>query len=262
MWTKRSRDPKSENGVGKEHSDPGFDFCHHWTVNIQEYVPGTIWLMPYPVSLGGARFEARMTIIRLGDGSLVVHSPGPLDDVVRDWVHTLGRVVVILAPGNFHHLHVEAWQRAFPDAATWICPGVERRARALRFDGVLGEQLPASMQTEFEQALVRGRLMAEVALLHRPTRTLLLVDLVERFGDDTPNVNRMLRACMKLLGMWNRPALAPEYRIAGWQNRDTARAMLERILAWDFERVVIAHGDLVECDAKAVLRRAWRRTLT
>jgi hypothetical protein len=230
-------------------------------VNIQEYVPGTIWLMPYPVSLGGARFEARMTVIRLDDGALVVHSPGPLDDAVREWACTLGRVAIILAPGNFHHLHVAAWQRAFPRAGTWICPGVERRAPALRFDGVLGECLPASMQGAFEQVLVRGRLMSEAALLHRPTRTLLLVDLVERFGDHTPNVNWMLRACMKLFGMWNRPALAPEYRVGGWQDRATARSALESILAWEFDRVVIAHGDLVERDAKALLRRAWRATL-
>lgn len=231
-------------------------------VNTQEFISRTIWLMPYPVSLGGARFEARMTIVRLGDGSLVVHSPGPLDAGVRDWMLTLGRVAVILAPGNFHHLHVAACQRAFPDAETWICPGVERRDRALRFDGVLGEQLPAPMRAEFEQVFVRGRLMAEVALLHRPTRTLLLVDLVERFGDHTPNVNWMLRTSMKLFGMWNRPTLAPEYRIAGWKDRAAARTALERILAWDFERVVIAHGDPVECDAKAVLRQAWRATLT
>lgn len=218
--------------------------------------------MPYPVALGGARFEARMTIIRLNDGSLVVHSPGPLDAAVRDGILALGRVAVIVAPGNFHHLHVAACQRVFPDAETWICPGVERRERSLRFDGVLGEQLPAAMQREFEQAFVGGRLMAEVALLHRPTRSLLLVDLVERYGDDTPNVNWLMRGCWKLFGLWNRPALAPEYRIAGWKDRAAAREALERILAWDFERVVIAHGNLVERDAKAVLRRAWRATLT
>jgi hypothetical protein len=61
--------------------------------------------------------------------------------------------------------------------------------------------------------------------------------------------------------MWNRPALAPEYRFAGWKNSATARAALERVLAWDFEGVVIAPGDLIESDAKAVLRQAWRSTL-
>ena len=230
-------------------------------MEMLEYVPGTLWLLPYPVRLGGARFEARTTIVRLGDGALVVHSPGPLDDTVRDWIRTLGRVVLVLAPGNFHHLHVSAWQHGFPDAATWICPGVDRRAPALRFDGVLGARLPAPMQDSFSQMLERARLMSEVALLHRPTRTLLLVDLVEWFGDDTPGVNWLLRAGMKLAGMWNRPTPAPEYRIGGWRDRAVARASLERILAWDFERVVIAHGALIERNAKAVLRQAWKATL-
>lgn len=230
-------------------------------MDLHEYVPGTIWLMPYPVSLGGARFEARMTLVRMGDGTLMVHSPGPIDAGVRERIHALGDVALILAPGNFHHLHVAACQRAFPDAATWICPGVERRAPALRFDGVLGRELPAAMQPGFDQEFVRGRLVAEVALLHRPTRTLLLVDLLERFGDATPNVNGVLRACCKLIGIWNRPALGPEYRLFGWGDRAAARAALERILAWDARRVVIAHGGLVESDVAAILRQAWRAAL-
>ena len=202
-----------------------------------------------------------MTIVRLGDGRLVIHSPGPLDAGAGEWIRSLGRVAVILVPGNFHHLHAAECQRAFPDAATWICPGVERRDPALRFDGVLGQALPKAMQPGFEQVFVRGRLMAEVALLHRPTGTLLLVDLLERFGDATPNVNGVLRACSKLMGMWNRPALGPEYRLFGWTDRATARAALERILAWNARRVVIAHGDLVDNDPAAVLRQAWRTAL-
>ncbi len=230
-------------------------------MELCEYVPGAIWLMPYPISLAGTRFEARMAIVRLSDGALVVHSPGPLDDAVREQILGLGRVAVIVAPGTLHHLHLAACQRAFPNAETWICPGVERKQPALHFDGVLGEQLPPSMSADFEQALVRGRAIAEVALLHRSSGTLLLVDLLERFGDHTPNLNWMLRALWKLLGTWNRPTVAPEYRFGGFSDRAAARAALERILGWDFERVLIAHGDLVERDAKDVLRRAWRATL-
>jgi hypothetical protein len=56
------------------------------------------------------------------------------------------------------------------------------------------------------------------------------------------------------------PGPAPEYRF-GWRDRAAARAALEWIVAWDFERIVVAHGDLIEHDAKAVARRAWRRDL-
>ena len=230
-------------------------------VAFRAWLPGSIWLASYPIRYMGARFEARTTVVRLGDGSLLVHSPGPMDDATRGELAALGRVAVIVAPGNFHHLHVAACQRAFPGAETWVCPGVEQKQPALRVDGILGERLPPPMAADFEQALVRGgRIMREVALLHRPSRTLLLVDVLERFGDETPGLNWAVRACWKLLGTWNEPTPAPEYRF-GWHDRAAARASLERILAWDFDRIVIAHGDLVERDAKVVARRAWRSIL-
>ena len=38
-----------------------------------------------------------------------------------------------------------------------------------------------------------------------------------------------------------------------------AKASLETVLCWGFERITMAHGDVVEAEAKEVLRRAcWR----
>ena len=229
-------------------------------MDVRELVRDQIWLAAYPVSLAGARFEARMTLVRRSDGALVVHSPGPVDDSLRARIEAIGRVAVIVAPGNFHHLHVASCQRAFPQAETWICPGVERKQPALRYDGFLGDSPPACLVADFELAGVFGRLMSEVAMLHAPSRTLLLVDLIENIGDETPRINWLLKACWKLLGMWNVPTPAPEYRF-GWRHRAAAHAALEKIVAWDFERIVIAHGDLIEHDAKAIAARAWRRYL-
>ena len=57
-----------------------------------------------------------------------------------------------------------------------------------------------------------------------------------------------------------RPTPAPEYRMS-WGDRATVRATMQRILAWDFERIVVAHGALIDEGAKAVARRAWRAVL-
>jgi hypothetical protein len=230
-------------------------------VELREFVRDQIWLATYPVRLGGARFEARMTLARRSDGALVVHSPGPVDEAMRVRIEEIGRVAVIVAPGDFHHLHIAACQRAFPRAETWICPGVERKQPALHYDGFLGSSAPPCLASDFTFAGVFGRLMCEVAMFHRSSRSLFLVDLIENFGDETPGVNWMLKAWWKLFGMWNAPGPAPEYRIGGWRDRASARAALEKIVAWDFERIVIAHGDLIERDAKTIARRAWRRYL-
>ncbi|MEP7050557.1 MAG: hypothetical protein ABJB12_09405 [Pseudomonadota bacterium] len=229
-------------------------------MDLCELVRDQIWIGAYPVTLAGTRFDARMTLARRSDGALIVHSPGPMDDATRARIDAVGPVAAIVAPGNFHHLHVASCQRAFPEAETWICPGVERKQPTLHYDGLLGDSPPPCLAVDFALAGVFGRLMSEVAMLHRPSRTLLLVDLIENIGDNTPRIGWTLKALWKIFGMWNVPQPAPEYRF-GWRDRAQASGALAKVVAWDFERVVIAHGDLIEHDAKATVQRAWQRYL-
>ena len=80
----------------------------------------------------------------------------------------------------------------------------------------------------------------------------------ENITDSTPNVNWQLKLWWKaVFHMWNHPKPAPEYQL-GWKDKTAARKSLKRILQWDFERIVIAHGDLIETDAKATALEAWR----
>jgi hypothetical protein len=97
-------------------------------------------------------------------------------------------------------------------------------------------------------------------LWHRASRTVIAVDLVEHFRDETPGMNWVMRSYVKLFGMWNKARPAPELR---WMTRDraAARIAIEKILAWDFDRMVIAHGELFERGAKDALREAWRFVL-
>jgi hypothetical protein len=41
------------------------------------------------------------------------------------------------------------------------------------------------------------------------------------------------------------------------RDRAAARRSLERILAWDFERVVVAHGAVLESGGREALRAAY-----
>lgn len=229
--------------------------------SLEELVPGAIWLREYAVRLGGARFNSRMAIVRLRGDRIVLHSPCAFDEALAAEVSALGSVAAIVAPGNFHSLHVGSCQRAFPGAATWICPGTEQRAKNLRFDHVLGDEAPALWADELGQVVLRGtRLMREVAFFHRASRTLLLVDLVENFTSATQGTNALLRILFRAVGMWNVAKPAPEYRF-GRSDKALVRASLERILAWDFERVILAHGDLIDRDAKEIVTRAWSSLL-
>lgn len=229
--------------------------------SLEVFVPDALWLRDYFVSLGGARVNARMTVIKLRSGEILVHSPCAFDEALGAEVAALGRVAGIIAPGNFHWLHVRSCQEAFPDAVTYICPGVEKRAKSLEFDVVLGDEAPPLWAGELSQVALQGpRIMREVAFLHHASKTLILVDLVENVTPATPGVNWVLRVFFRAIGMWNQPSPAPEYRVA-WGDEARVRQGLERILAWDFERVILSHGDLITRDAKQVVTRAWRKIL-
>ena len=203
-----------------------------------------------------------MTVIRLASGELMLHSPCNITTAMAKEISTLGPVAHIVAPGNFHHMYVATAQAAFPRAKTWICPGIERRRRSLKYDGLLGDVAPVDWAGEIDQALVHGtRIMREVAMFHRASRTLILVDLIENFTDATPHTGGGLKFWFKyVFRMWNNPRPAPEYRM-GWSDRQAAAKSLRHILGWDFHRIVLSHGDLIERAAREVAIKAWVRIL-
>lgn len=232
-------------------------------MELIEHTPGEIWLVEYPVHYSGLDFSARMTVIRLPDGNLMLHSPCEIDSVLVQQLQDLGPVAHIIAPGSYHYFHVATAQGAFPEAETWICPGIERKMPQMEFDWFLSDTSPPEWQDTLDQCLVRGnRFMWEVAFFHRPSQTLLLVDLIENIGDATPGTDWKLKLWWKaVFHMWNSPKPAPEYQL-GWKDKKAAKASLERILEWDFSRIIISHGDNIDADAKQAAREAWKTPLS
>ena len=226
---------------------------------LKEFVPDQVWLQDYPIHFAGCDFNARMSVIRLPNSSLLLHSPCEIDSQTKKAISGLGDVAYIVAPGSYHHLHISSAQPAFPQAETYICPGIERKRPEIDFDWFLADQPPEDWADTLDQVLVRGnKYIWEVAFLHKPSWTLLLVDLIENITDQTPNVNWLLKLWWKVVfQMWDHPKPAPEYQL-GWKDKAAARKSLKRILDWDFERVIMSHGDLIDTDARAIVQEAWK----
>lgn len=231
--------------------------------DLFEYKADTIWIKEYPVRYAGTHFSSRMTITRLSNGKLFLHSPCEIDKATKAAIESLGHVEFIVAPGSYHYLHVASAQKAFPEAETFICPGIERKQPHLEFNGLLADRPDERWQDDFDQVLVRGnRFIWEVAFFHKATRTLMLVDMIENFTDETQDVNWFLKLWFKLVfRMWNNPKPAPEYQL-GWNDKEAASNSLRKILNWNFEKIIISHGDLIEENAKEVALKAWQRPLS
>ena len=184
-----------------------------------------------------------------------------MDSETISYIKNLGEVACIVAPGSFHFTYIESAQKAFSQAETWICFGVEKKKPDVVFDWMLGDRPDHRWENDLDQVLVRGnRIITEVAFYHKKSRMLILVDLIENITDATNGVGLQLNLWWKVFRMWNNPKPAPEYQM-GWNDKSAAASSLQRILNWDFERIIIAHGDLIEKNAKSIAQKAWHQPL-
>ena len=220
---------------------------------MRELAPD-LWVAERPQRFYGLEVGTRMTVIRLADGSLLLHSPVSLDPALRKELDALGPVRFAVAPNRVHHLHAGEVASVYPEARLWIAPGLERKRPDLVFEGVLGDEAPAPWRGQVDQIFFRGRPYEnEVVFHHRASRTLILCDLAFHFRAGTHSVTRLL---MQLIRSYDRfgPSRLDPLLI---RDRKQARQSLERILAWDFDRIVVAHGDVLERGGRQALREGY-----
>jgi hypothetical protein len=200
-----------------------------------------------------------MTVIRLSGGRLLLHSPVTLDPQLRGELDAIGKVAYAVAPNRVHHLHAGEVAQHYPGTRLWIGPGLETKRPDLQYEAILGDDAPEEWRDEVAQTFFRGRPYEnEVAFFHEASRTLILCDLAFNFGPSTATVTRWLMKSIRSYGHLGPSKLDP------WliKDRAAARASLERILAWDFDRVVVAHGDVQERGGHPILSDgyAWLRS--
>ena len=229
-------------------------------LEIPKVVAEGVWIVDSgPMNAVGMELPVRMTIFRLGNGDLLLHSPTPFSAEVAKAVDALGRVRHLVAPNVAHWTFLADWQRAYPDATTWAAPGLQDRAQVrastVRFDAELGEAAPAEWADTLDQGIVRGGAgFNEVWFFHQRTRTLVLVDLIENLElDKLPPVARLvMRASAATSGTTARYLRLP-VRLGGREAKEAVRA----ILALDPERVIFAHGRPFDSNAAEELKRAF-----
>ncbi len=217
-----------------------------------------LWVVDSPFSVGPIALGARTSILRLGDGGLLLISPSKMEDALRNEVAALGPIRALAAPNLYHHLFLGQASRAWPQAQVLMPPGLQEKlrkaGREVRKDAVLGEAQPEVLHGAVDTIRIEGvPKLEEIAFLHRPTRTLVLTDVAFNIHS-APNFTS--RAFFGLYGAWKKfgPTLSARMMI---KDRKAARASLDRILAWDFDRVIVAHGDVLETGGKDRLREAF-----
>lgn len=222
-------------------------------------VAENLWMVDSgPVRPMGMALPVRMTVIRLADGGLLLHSPTRYTPELARALAAIGPVRHLVAPNVAHWSFLAEWQRACPDATCWATPALGERAQVreagVRIDKWLGDTAPVDWADAVAQGMVRGVGFEEVWFLHKPTATLILTDLVQNV--DPAKLMPMAAAAMRL-SFATSATTSLHVRAALTAGGQPTRAAIAAMLATAPDRVLFAHGDPFTVGAAERLRRAF-----
>lgn len=194
-------------------------------------VAESIWVHEQRISFSGLPMWHRMSIIRLESGAVVLHSPTRIDSGLAAPIAEIG-----------HDLYLRETLQAFPNAALNTAP-------QLRANG-----LPIELQHDMEQCTIEGigLFLNEVVFYHRPSRSLIVADLLLNFGENDAPITRLLAPIIVGRGC----TFARLYRPFVF-DPERFRASIERIRRWDFTRIIVGHGAIVDHNAAEVFAEAF-----
>ena len=199
----------------------------------------------------------RMTVVRLGDGTLWLHSPVAYSDALARALSGLGEVGVLVAPNSYHHAHIEHWAAAVPGAVVHAAPDPLARLGRVGEWLPLGAAPPANWDGALDQVLVDLGRYTEVVFFHRASRTLVVTDLMQNFEADRVRgpVTRLLLRAAGVTGPNGRASA--EIRLAALGRRRELRDAVRRMLDWEPTGIILSHGRCYDRDAVDEIRRAF-----
>ncbi len=229
-------------------------------------VDGPLVYMSYP-GLPFLRFPfpTRMTVVKLKNGDLWLHSPTAFTPELAEQLSGLGRIAHLVSPNLLHYANIAAWKEQALDAVAWASPGVLKRAKSqgidVQFDKALDPGgIPDAWKEDLKQTVIPGRLMDEFVFFHNASRTLIVTDTIQNF-----ELDKLGQPARTLV--WLARAYAPhgqiplDLRLTFLFNKKEIRNAVEKMLSWNPERIILSHGKNIEHEAEKAIAFAFRFAL-
>lgn len=212
----------------------------------------SIWLKSFHFTVLGMDLGKTTTLIRLRSGKLVLHSAGPFTDGDVAAMQALGEVGWLVEANCLHDTFSARARACFPNVPYLVPSGFPLSLKGMR----PLDPPPPEWADELLLFPIEGMpRVNEMALLHRPSGTLVLGDLLFNFPEDTP---RSLRLFLQWVsGVRTFPGSS---RLVRFMIRDRARfkVSIERILETNFGKVIVAHKVPIEAGGRQALEALLR----
>jgi len=214
-----------------------------------------LYLQCHPLSLLGCQLGRNVTVIRLRSGKLIIHSTAPFTKVNLKEIKELGEPAWLLEATCFHDTYAKDARAVFPEIEYLVPSGFPATDQ---LQAQIMEQTPKEWDDEFQVIPLKGiPRLNEFACFHSPSKTLIVADLVFNLP---PTVNWWTRSFFRLVsGIGTEPAMSRLFR-GLVRDRQAFSESIAALLELDFERVIVAHGEPIECShSRSVLSDLFQR---
>lgn len=144
--------------------------------------------------------------------------------------------------------------RAFPRACVHAPSALRKKRPDLRIDRAHDLDALGDLGNVCDELHIDGFALEESVLVHRPSRTLVVADLVHNVGRP---VDGWTAFYTKAMGFYDRVAISRIIRWTAFSDARAARESLDRLASHDFERLVIGHGSPLEHSAREAVFGAY-----
>ncbi len=224
-----------------------------------------IWVAEAPFKYFGLSVGTRMTIIRLNNRELAVISPIQVDSVVNRQLDELGIVSHIIAPNVYHYLFASDFKALYPKAIFWATSALKLKKPELPIERIINDD-EDSFPGDLQHLLFDGlqtidfngfNLLNELVFFHPKSRTLILTDTAFHFDDSFPIITQF---AARVIGGYKNLSPSLLEKVASTEKAKLKLA-IQKILVWDFERVIMAHGSIIESQGKQRFKAGYESFL-
>ena len=215
----------------------------------------SLWTATTPIRFVGTWFPHVMTVVRLGNGTVLLHSPCEPSKTLVEGIARIGPVAHVVAPNWFHDLYLREYRRVFPKARFWG-PRFLRRQQPSLVDDELDETIAAPFAAELPFVSLRGLLSFDESIFYyRAARTLIVADLFMNAvaGSNAPLTTRV---GYRFFGLDGRVKVFPLLRWLGYSSRPSLRRAAAQMRDWNPQRLIVGHGSPVSEGVPQILQRA------
>ncbi len=222
---------------------------------------GTTWrqladdiaLISFPWRILGIDFKRNVTLLRLGDGRVIIHSSARFTERDVAAIRRFGQPAWLVEATLMHDTFAKEGHQAFPDLG-YLAP--EGFAEASRISTTSLCPPPSDWTGEIDVFKIDGVRSNEHALFHRRSRTLVVADLFFSFAKDIRGWPRFfVRHFMRLSRLFGVSAF---FHLFAVRDKEGFKHSINALLDLDFERLSVAHSEPVDKDAKRAVEQALR----